>query len=806
MTNISQKFGTGKSHPVDVAGGHFYTDNTDFSFPGVIPFEFRRQYFSYNYRQGSLGTGWSHPYDMALALDREENLAVVRLDDGRTTGFRIPSRNGVEFNRREKLWLHRDAEDGFYMSDREGLLYRFTGKEYKNPFTRSECNLLQSVSNRNGYSLRFDYGRDGVLTRVTDTAGRVFDITTDGKGHIATVIAPSARAGDKPEVISRYTYDADGRLTSQTDAQGAVMRFEYDGTLMTKETWRNGLNWTVRYSGGDHTAKCIEITGDANLFHYRFHYVSPDCTLVTDSLGIKTAYYHKDGVVTRRTDPNGGEWEYRYNPYTELEWTTDPMGNCTGRTQDEWGNTLTQTAPDGGFTLLAYDNLELPYLPTAATDAAGGKWAWSYDKRGNLIRRKDPMITGAQGEKTHLEYDRHGNLVKAVSPDGGVNRWRYDELGQCLWRENAKRGITEYEYNRLGDVIRVKEEGGNICTLEYDVTGNVIRARDNDRDVRFTYCGVNKLASRSERGATLRFLYDTEDRLKAVVNESGERYTFELDAQGNVEEETGFDGIRRSYIRDLAGKVAKVFRPGGQETWYEYDPADRIAKVIYNPKSDSKCREESYEYRRDGLLVKAVNRDAEVILERDVLGRVIKETCNGLETVSKYDISGNRVQITSSLGADIHAEYNIMGDVISLSGGGWQTQYTRDLFGGETARSIAGGITSRSERDRRGRVISQKIEKNNRYITEKSYLWSVNDKLLGVITDGEEKIFSCDDWDFFARRQTANPAPDCARRGNVPLSTCHLPCPRLQTYRLHRRKNRLRQAEGTCFSCNFRVQ
>lgn len=32
----------------------------------------------------------------------------------------------------------------------------------------------------------------------------------------------------------------------------------------------------------------------------------------------------------------------------------------------------------------------------------------------------------------------------------------------------------------------------------------------------------------------LRFMYDTEDQLRGVVNEAGEEYIFELDAQGDV--------------------------------------------------------------------------------------------------------------------------------------------------------------------------------------------------------------------------------------------------------------------------------
>ena len=203
-------------------------------------------------------------------------------------------------------------------------------------------------------------------------------------------------------------------------------------------------------------------------------------------------------------------------------------------------------------------------------------------------------------------------------------------MGRCTRYENAKNGVTEYEYNALGNVVKVKLPDGNVLQLAYDQHGNVVHAKDNDRDVRFTYRDVNKLAARMERGATLRFGYDTEDQLRFVENENGEQYEFRLDARGNVVEEICFDGLRREYRRDLAGRVTSVHRPSGKEIQYEYDEAGRVTKVRHEDGT-----EESYEYRKDGLLLKAVNEHAEVVLEMDVLGRVIKETCNGETVESK---------------------------------------------------------------------------------------------------------------------------------------------------------------------------
>ncbi|GHT69833.1 hypothetical protein AGMMS50239_37280 [Bacteroidia bacterium] len=229
--------------------------------------------------------------------------------------------------------------------------------------------------------------------------------------------------------------------------------------------------------------------------------------------------------------------------------------------------------------------------------------------------------------------------------------------------------------------------------------------------------------------------------LRFVENEDGDRYEFKLNAQGEVVEETGFDGLTRRYNRDLAGRVVSVERPGKKEIFYEYDEAGRVTKVRYEDGT-----EESYGYRKDGLLTKAVNPHAEVILERDILGRVIKESSNGEYVESQYDVANNRIKITSSLGADIEAGYNLMGDVISLSTEGWQTGYDRDVFGLETARRFAGGLQTHTGRDSRGRVISHQTEKNSSLLSEKSYLWGTNDKLLSVIADGKGTRYEYDGW------------------------------------------------------------
>lgn len=755
-TEQSRKYGTNTSHPVNVATGHFFTDSTDWTLGGILPLSFERVYYSYSDYHGPLGIGWHHTYDLAFVVDEEHGMAAMRMEDGRPVPFRIPARGKSSFNPKEKLWLHRDENGKFHVSDKQGLHFYFYEKEYPCNHGKGEAFPLLRIEDNNGHCITFKYQADGTLSEITDTAGRVIRFENDGKGHLTEVWIPDPDFKKEPVCVSRYSYDEAGHLFFQTDALGNAMRFEYEDDHMVKEIWRNGLTWEIRYDKPGTDARVLDITGDGDLFHHTLTYAAPDCTIVENSLGDQTTYYHYKGLVVKRVDPNGAVTEFRYSGNVDLEWERDPLGNETGFTHDEWGNVVTRTAPDGGFTQIDYNNREYPYLPTSAIDPAGGRWKWEYDDHGNLAKRTDPTgavtqfdyekgqltkIIAQNGSISTLQYDRVGDLMKAVAPDGGTSEWWNDGWSRAIQYSNPKGGITRYEYDIADNLIRVEEPDGNVRELAYDEEYNVIRAKDRQREVRFSYRGVNKLASRTENGATLRFSYDTEDQLRAVFNEKGEKYAFVLDAQGDVKQEIGFDGITRTYERNLAGQVTKVIAPKKKETFYEYDSVGRVTQVIH---ADGTT--ESYTYRKDGALLTATNPDAEVEFTRDVLGRVIVEKCNGYEVKSTYDADGNRTRITSSLGADIAAAYNPLGDLLNMTSGNWQTNYQRDLFGLETGRSMAGGIATETERDRLGRVTSQTTRHNRHRLNEKEYIWGLNDQLLSITSNGKQTLFEYDGW------------------------------------------------------------
>jgi len=152
-----------------------------------------------------------------------------------------------------------------------------------------------------------------------------------------------------------------------------------------------------------------------------------------------------------------------------------------------------------------------------------------------------------------------------------------------------------------------------------------------------------------------------------------------------------------------------------------------------------------------GFMHEAVNQYSEVSFERDIMGRIIKETCNGNEITSNYNLSGKRTHIQSSLGADIEAVCNPFGELENISSQNWTAEYKRDEMGLEIERLLPGNIKKQTERDDFGRVIEQGIIRNTTKIDKKEYLWGTNDRLLSVVNNGKERHYEYDDRGYLTK-------------------------------------------------------
>jgi len=743
-------------HPVDIASGKVFTDWIDFELPGPVPLSWERTWFSTSTYQGPLGHGWHHNYDWKLM---EEGRAVaVMMQDGRRLAFPSLKEGEESFNRRERVTLFRDAQ-GYSLKQITGNLLRFAQADSAKISAREsgitptasaraqqepQIHRLTAITDPTGEArISFHYNPLGHLTEIIDSGGRRIHLENDTEGRIRKIHLPHPDPERAGEYYCAVTYDyQDGDLVSMQDAMGNTMAYKYQNHLLYQETNYNGLNFYFKYDGADHHARCIHTWGDGGIYDHQLVYDDEQSTtIVQNSLGHKTIYYHDGALPHKVVDPLGAEVLTKYNEFGQIVCETDELGNKTCFDYDDRGNTIKIINPDGATVSLEFDGND---NPVKATDTLGGEWYWLYDEYGRVISNMDPLdrrthyryegfklisIINPVGKKTLLEYDFSHNPRTLTTPDGSVHEWKYNSHGYITTETDTRGNQRRLDYDLLGRVTQVNEPDGNIRSFSYDAEGNVRRATDKYHDVSFEYRGMGRMVSRSQSGSTVRFEYDTEEQLTGVINEHGYAYRFQLGPTGEILSEFGFDGLIRRYERDKAGLVRRVIRPEQRFSDYAYDAQGRVTEVVHYDGT-----KERFEYRLDGALIKAVNDNAEIVFERNSMGQITKEVRGDFWVSSAYDLMGRHVRTQSSFGADRQIERNVMGDVVGINTNDkFDTRFERDEMGLEVERSLPGGIKTRWVRDRLGRPYRHEVYKNSCLQTSNSYTWGFNNRLEKVI-------------------------------------------------------------------------
>jgi len=320
-------------------------------------------------------------------------------------------------------------------------------------------------------------------------------------------------------------------------------------------------------------------------------------------------------------------------------------------------------------------------------------------------------------------------------PDGTSSTWLYDHRGNCTTTDNPLGATEKYHYDSLNRLVRANLSDGNDVQLKYNAYDDIVIARDNHTQVAFDYTILGSLISREQGGKKVKFTYDTEEQLNAVINERGETYQFERDAKGNIIKEIGFDEVERTYERSPAGLVQRIQRPGNRWTAYQHDGLGNIIRADYYDDTW-----ETFGYDKNGSLIETENEHVTVKFERDQSGQVIKEWQNDHWIGSSYDEIGNRSQITSSLGANIDVARNEIGNVSQITASRsvqdhWTATIQYNALGQEIEKILPGDVVSKWKYDVTGRPTQHRICSQNRQTRRRVYNWDANNRLRSKVNE-----------------------------------------------------------------------
>ncbi|MEU3246956.1 RHS repeat-associated core domain-containing protein [Streptomyces sp. NPDC006875] len=615
---------------VNTATGAFSGSYTDVQQPSVGGgLDLTRRYSSNNTTTGSLGQGWTLPWDAQLTKDAAGNVTYTsesgakypytRKSDGT---FTAPSTS------RSSLKAQTDGTYTLTTPDKQTLTFDSGGH-------------LTSSKNRSGQGVTYRYAA-GHLASVTDAAGRSSTTTYTGD-LLSRVQLADGRHVD-------YGYAA-GRLTSVTGTDGKQTSYGYDTEGRLASTQDAAGHYPVRNTYDSQGRVATQ----------------------KDALGNSTTYTYRSGE-TDTTAPDGGVWTdvYAHN-YLLVQY--DPFGNRTFYSYDGSANLIRATDPLGHFTAYAYDTSN---RLTTETDPSGARWRYAYDTNGNLSKSTDPDV-----HATTYTYTTDNLLATVKDPLANVTSFTYTSTGQFATETDPLQNTTTYGYDAAGNQTSVRAPSGATTTQSFDQSGRVITSTD----ARGNASGADPTAF------TTKYAYDDGDRLLKVTDPKGRITTRGYDDVGNPTSITdatqkttsttydaanratgGTDAAgnttQRSY--DAMGRLLSATDAAGSRTTYTYDKAGRSLSMT-TPRGNTAGADAvqyTWKYGYDAVgnnttVTDPLNHTTATTYTADGLPESVTDPLGNVQTYS-YDDMGNVVRAMDALNRTTISTYNANNQVATV--------------------------------------------------------------------------------------------------------------------------------------------
>lgn len=664
-----------RAEPVNCATGNQTEEQTDLVLGGRGPaLHVTRAYNSQTAAEaesaGTWGYGWSGPYSSHLEFGEEGAITVVQ-GNGATAAFLLEEGEYVP-----GPWVQATL-----VKEGESYVFTLPGQE---KLTFNSEGWLTKHEDRNGNALAVTQFL-GFVLKVKDDAGRelVFGYT---EGKVTSIEDPMGRkvkyAYESGNLVSvtlpgeetprwKFKYDESHQLTEMTDGRGGVVKTEYDGeNRVKKQTDRMEREMQFAYgeSEGNRTTTITEPNGSSTF--QKFNVAGEPLEVIKAkgaALERKSTYEYDSAYrLVKATDALSHSTTFEYDEEGNRTLAKDAEGNETKWTYNSTRDVLSETTPKGEKTTYKRDasgNVETIERP--APGEMTQKSTFEYAENGDLKSATDPL-----GNKASFEYDSYGNVKAAINPEGDKTTWTYNKNGEQL-TEVSPRGnqegaeaseyTTTIERDEQGRPTKVTDQLGRETKFAYDRNSNLEAVTDAKGQTRSYAYNANDERTEVEAANedTTKFAYDSMGAVKSRINARGYTTSYEHDALGQLTEVE--DPLERVSTReyDDAGNLEKTEDALGRTVSYSYDKADRPTKVDY---SQEATPDVTYEYDKDGNVVKMVDGSGTTTRTYDQLGRLTKIVNGRSEVVEyAYNLGNQQTEIVYPNGESVEREFDKAG-------------------------------------------------------------------------------------------------------------------------------------------------
>lgn len=481
-------------------------------------------------------------------------------------------------------------------------------------FAYNDAGEVITRTDKLGHATHYEYDGAGRKVKVIDALGGISLTAYNANGKVIATTSPSG-------LVTQYTYDSLGQLVTTLLPEGVTRHREYDavGRLISELDAQNrGVYY--QYSAEGSMVAATDAAGHVTRYGYD---AIGRLTTVTDHNGNVThATYDSNGRLLTSTDAAGVTSTSFYSELGQLIAVTAGTGQTVSTTYTGRGLASTVTLPDGSTTTKVYTT---DGLPSQVIDATGTR-TFDYDP----LTRQPVRVTEPDGRSVRYEYDAVGQrtalITRTAAGVEAATHYAYDDLGRILRVTDPQGGVTTYAYAqyRLATITR---PNGVTTAYQYDSIGQVMSIVHRDP--------ISTVL------ASFVYTYDPSSNQTSVITADGSRTEFAYDAANRLTSEAHFDPANLStgvttYAYDAAGNL--IHRGGSLGT----------ADFTYNADNQLLTGDgKTNTYDAAGNLATTTDATGTTHYTYDALGRLTGiESATGVLTAFTYDLAGNRLTQT----------------------------------------------------------------------------------------------------------------------------------------------------------------
>jgi len=507
------------------------------------------------------------------------------------------------------------------------------------------------IARRDALGQRTQFEWDGPrLSRVIDALGQATNLAYDPAGNLTALVPADGHA-------TRWTYDLLGRCLSVTDPNGNIQRREHDL-----------LGRVVRVEEADGNVRSLTYDPEGNVVRahdrqhdVQFEYQGMSRLRARSEAGTRVEFhYDTEEQLLALHNEHGAVYRFVLDPAGNVAEEHGFDGIRRRYQRDKAGRVSRVFRPAGESSQYGYDTAG---RVTAVQHSDGSTESYAY--------RADGELTEATNAATAIRFER--DLLGRIAREGQADHWvasEYDSLGRRRTVRSSKGLLQRIRRNAMGDVLAIEAGVHTLKAEGSDATlGRIFGARDPyrvdfERDrlglelQRNLPGGVQARWQRDRLGrpelheirvhglvqSARRYQWDSNDRLRAILDALKGPVQYSHDALGNLAAATYADGRIEWRMPDAVGNLFRTRerddrKYGAAGQLLESRDARGITTYAYDPEGNLIEKREpdggrwSYAWNLTGMLVEVRRPDGEAVrFVYDPLGRRVAKTYRGKST------------------------------------------------------------------------------------------------------------------------------------------------------------------------------